>query len=139
MPKVTSLVRKVKLWPWALIARIAVPILAAVIVVLIYRQIVVVPGQLRQDNANAKQDTKAAQGEATMTRETVDTMQGRTVYRDRTREIVRENTREILRAPGASDPVPAGVNDAFVAAVDRLREQADQRDRAADQLPRDRP
>lgn len=139
MSKVASLVKRAKLWPWALIARIAAIITAVVIVVLIYRQLIVVPGQLRHANAEAKQDVRAAEGVVTVTGAAADIVKERTVYRDRTREIVKENTREILAAPGASDPVPAELNDAFLDAIGQLRQQADQRDGAADRLSEDRP
>jgi hypothetical protein len=133
--KIAEAVAKMKLWPWVKIGRVAGVLAIMVFAVLLYRHFFIVPQQLRQENAQAKIEVGAAQGEVTVTREVMDNMQDRARVQETVRIIVKENTREIRSAPGASNRVPPAVHDAFVASIGRLREQADQRERQADQLP----
>jgi hypothetical protein len=80
-------------------------------------------------------DTRAAEGEIKVTTDTINQMSRRGDDREVVRQTVKENEREILKAPGATVRVPPAVHDAGIAAIRRLREQADQRESEADRLP----
>jgi hypothetical protein len=127
---------RLKTWPWEALGRVLALVVIIVLAIFIYRQIFVVPGELRQVAEDAKIDTRAAQGQVTVTTETLERMQERGRDREVVREIVRENERVIRNAPGASDPVPAAVHRAVIDSIRQLRQQADQRERPADRLPK---
>lgn len=123
-----SLYTRAKLWPWMVILKIIGVLFVIVAAVWVFYRIFILPGQLAQEAAQAKQDTRAAQGEANLARDVTNTMEGRVEYHNTVHEITRENTREILSAQGASDRIPPAVHDAGLNAIGMLRNAA-----AADQ------
>lgn len=125
----------VRAWNWTIILRVVGAVMAVVLLAWIFWRIFVLPDQLRTDAQQAKQDTRSAQGEVSVAHDVSNTMEARDQQQQVTREIVRENTREILVAPGASNAIPPDVHRAGLAAIQRLRQQADQRDDQADPLP----
>lgn len=125
----------VRAWNWRVILRIVGAIMALIVLTWIFYRIFVLPDQLRTDAQQAKQDTRSAQGEVSVAHDVGNVMEARDQQQQVTREIVRENTREIFVAPGASSAIPPDVHRAGIAAIRRLRQQADQRNDAADPVP----
>lgn len=122
-----------------LILKILAVLAVVILVTWIFWRAFILPGELRTEAQQAKQDTRSAQGEAAVTSDAMNTMAERTVYRDTVHTITRENTREILSASGAQDQVPPAVHDAGIRAIRLLRAAPDQRDDPPDRLPVDRP
>lgn len=134
-----SLAKRVKLWPWGTIVRIGGIALGALLVLWLFWRLFILPGQLRTEAQQAKQDAQSSQGETNVTRNAMEVMENRTEYHNTVREITRSNTREILAAPGAQDRINPAVHDAGIDAIRVLREAAGQRNDQADRLPQHRP
>lgn len=117
-------IAKIKAWPWVKILQIAGFLLALLLVLWVFYRIFILPGELRREAFQEKQNSVAAQGEANVIRGTLDVMENRVEYHNTVREITRENTREIRSAEGASDRIPPAVHDAGINAIGRLREAA---------------
>lgn len=121
-----GLIARAKLWPWAVIARVAAVLTGALLAYLVYLWIFVVPEKARHDAAQSHQDARVATGTLNVAQGASNALEAREAHDTVTREIIKENTREILSAPGAGQDEPAAVHDAFVRGVERLRNQADQ-------------
>lgn len=122
----------IKAWPWRTIFGVIGFLLAALLVLWAFYRIFILPGELRREAFQEKQNSISAQGEVNVVHDAMETMENRVEYHNTVREITRENTREILSTQGAQDRIPPAVHDAGVNAIERLRETAGQHHNQAD-------
>lgn len=123
------LIEKLKLWPWALIVRLLIGLVGVGIVIAVILQLFVIPGKLRKEAGEAKQDRN--QAEATINQMEVgeNIMTNRAIVNNESQVITERNEREIRAAPGAETATPPAVHNALVDSVGRLRRQHDDRQR----------